>query len=112
ETAKRVFAQFQANPLQDVEGRGFYMNVLRGYRGYIDDGVETLFDSAQRGDLESFYSINRDHSNPRGDQFVKSIQDFTNYTEKVRMELEAKVASNFRTTIIASIVAVVLGILL
>lgn len=112
ELAKTTFAAYQSAPLTDPEGRRAYMDVLRGYRGYIDDGVETLLDSLERSDFTSFYMINDDHSNPRGQQFVESIDDFTAFSEALRADLEEQVASNFRLALILSIGAVVVGILL
>ncbi len=112
ELAKATFKEYQSKPLADPEGRKAYMDVLRGYRGYIDDGVETLLDSLTRDDFTSFYMINDDHSNPRGEQFVESIEGFTTYAEDLRNQLEEEVAANFRLALILSIGAVVLGILL
>lgn len=112
ENAKSTFAEFQKHPLADAEGRRAYMNVLRGYRGYIDDGVETLLDSLRRDDFVSFYMVNTDHSNPRGEQFVASIDEFTSYADGVRSSLEGQVASNFRLALLAVIGAVIVGAVL
>jgi len=112
EKAKNTFGEFQKHPLADAEGRRAYMNVLRGYRGYIDDGVETLLDSLRRDDFVSFYMVNGDHSNPRGEQFVASIDEFTGYADGVRRSLEGQVASNFRLALMAVIGAIVVGALL
>src|SRR5690606_22933177 len=56
--AKETFATFQSNVLDSEEGRPLYMGVLRAYRGYIDDGIDTMVDAMASGDYVSFYMIN------------------------------------------------------
>ncbi|GAA5234047.1 HAMP domain-containing protein [Verticiella sediminum] len=84
QAAKKVFAEFQAHPLEDEVGRPLYMGVLRAYRGYIDDGVDTLVDALAGGDFASFYMINNEYGTPRGEAFVKSIAQFVSYIDESR----------------------------
>jgi len=75
--AKDIFRDFQNNALDSEEGRPLYMGVLRAYRGYIDDGIDTMVDAMASGDYISFYMINTEYDAPLGDAFTESITTFT-----------------------------------
>ncbi|MBU4610520.1 Tar ligand binding domain-containing protein [Achromobacter sp. GG226] len=110
--AKKTFAQFQANPLQDEVGRPLYMNVLRAYRSYIDDGVDTMVDALASGDYASFYMINTEYGQPRGDAFVAAIGRFVAYIDQYRTDLQTTAAGNRDLAIAAVGGAILLGLLL
>ncbi len=110
--AKDIFRKFQASPLDNDEGRALYMNVLRAYRGYIDDGVDTMVDAMASGDFASFYMINTEYGVPRGNAFTESIAKFTDYIDNHRAQLEVEAERKMNMAIAMVAAAVVFGFLL
>lgn len=82
--AKATFADFQQQPLADSESRRLYMNVLRAYRSYIDDGVDTMVDALNSADFVSFYMINTEYGMPRATAFAEAIGAFVAYVDQHR----------------------------
>lgn len=110
--AKDTFRTFQSNALDSEEGRPLYMGVLRAYRGYIDDGIDTMVDAMASGDYVSFYMINTEYGAPRGDAFTESISLFTDYIARYRTELEGESQRNMDLAIIAVGAALIIGLVL
>lgn len=58
------FAEFQKNMLQDDTGRQLSMNLVRRYRSYIDDGVDTMVEALRSEDYSTFYMVNNEYGTP------------------------------------------------
>ncbi len=110
--ARAAFTTFLANPLRDEASRPLYMAVLRAYRSYIDDGVDSMVDAISSGDERGFYLINTEYGQPRGDAFVKAIEAFVRFIDEDRARLEAAALHNRDLAILTLGAAVLLGLIL
>jgi len=106
------FSEFQQNMLEDDTGRQLSMNLVRRYRSYIDDGVDTMVEALRSEDYSTFYMVNNEYGTPRSAAFIEAIDEFTGYIADRERQTEAQAARNFQLAIIALSVAVVLSIVL
>jgi methyl-accepting chemotaxis protein-2 (aspartate sensor receptor) len=106
------FNDFQKNMLEDDAGHQVSVNLVRRYRSYIDDGVDTMVESLRSQDFSSFYMVNNEYGTPRSASFVDAIGEFNRYIEARQNELKAQSDQDLRKGIIAVIAAVVLSLVL
>lgn len=110
--AKKTFTQFQKNALTDSDGRRLYMNVLRAYRSYIDDGVDTMLDALRSRDFVSFYMITTEYGDPRGASFTEAINQFVDYIDQHRAAQQTAAADNLKLAMLAVAGALLVGLVL
>jgi len=106
------FSEFQQTMLEDDTGRQLSMNLVRRYRSYIDDGVDTMVEALRSEDYSTFYMVNNEYGTPRSAAFIEAIQDFTNYIAEQEEQTEDMARRNFELAMLAVGVAVLLAILL
>lgn len=82
--ARASFKEFQGSVPAVEQARRLLMDVVRTYRGYIDDGVETLLEAISSGDYVGFYSVNDLYGEPRGQAFVDAIERFVGFADAFR----------------------------
>jgi methyl-accepting chemotaxis protein-1 (serine sensor receptor) len=89
---RNSFADFQKNMLEDDTGRQLSMNLVRRYRSYIDDGVDTMVEALRSQDYSTFYMVNTEYGTPRSASFIDSIDEFSKYikTEQTDTAVDAK----------------------
>lgn len=110
--ATSTFGAFQQAAPDEDEQRRLYMDVVRTYRGYIDDGVETLVEAMSSGDYVGFYSVNATYGEPRGAAFVKAIENYVEHADQYRVEVLQQVERNRTIQMIAMALSVVIGFIL
>lgn len=110
--AKATFAEFQQAVPEDEEQRRLYMDVVRTYRGYIDDGVETLLEAMSSGDYVGFYTVNATYGEPRGAAFVEAIERYVDHSEHDRLLVLEQVEHNRVLQMIAMGLSILIGLLL
>src|SRR5690606_34784932 len=96
----------------DDASRRLYMDVVRAYRGYIDDGVETLVEAMAGGDYVGFYSVNETYGEPRGQAFIDAIGNFAEYSDNYRQEVLGQIEQNRNLQMIGLGIAILIGLLL
>lgn len=106
------FTAFQQNLLQDDEGRQVSMDLVRRYRSYIDDGVDTMVEALRSEDYSTFYMVNTDYGTPRSQAFIEAIAKFGDYIKKSQDATSAKAEQNFKLAAMAVIAAVVLSFIM
>jgi methyl-accepting chemotaxis protein-2 (aspartate sensor receptor) len=106
------FGEFQKNMLEDDTGRQLSMNLVRRYRSYIDDGVDTMVEALRSQDYSTFYMVNTEYGTPRSAAFVDAIEEFSKYIKTSQTETAAQAKQNFDMALIAVVVAVSLAIVL
>ena len=106
------FADFQKNMLEDDTGRQLSMNLVRRYRSYIDDGVDTMVEALRSEDYSTFYMVNNEYGTPRSAAFIEAIAQFDKYIADQQRETIEQAEANFKLAMIAVGVAVVLALLL
>lgn len=106
------FADFQQNMLQDEDGRTLSMNMVRRYRAYIDDGVDTMVDALRGRDYITFYMVNAQYGTPRSAAFMESIDTFNKYIQAHQQSIEDQAERNFKLAMIAVGGAVLFALLL
>ncbi|ANN78282.1 methyl-accepting chemotaxis protein [Bordetella flabilis] len=106
------FGDFQKNMLEDDTGRQLSMNLVRRYRSYIDDGVDTMVEALRSQDYSTFYMVNTEYGTPRSAAFVDAIEDFSKYIKTSQTETAAQAKQNLDMALIAVVVAVGLAIVL
>ena len=109
---RKNFADFQKNMLQDDAGRAVSMNLMRRYRAYIDDGVDTMVEALRSQDYSSFYMVNNEYGTPRSNAFVEAINDFNRYIEAQQSALKTQAQQHLRRGLIAVAAAVVISLIL
>lgn len=112
EQAKQTFTHFQQHPVQGAEGRRLYMDVLRAYRGYIDDGVDTMVDALNSADFTSFYMINTEYGTPRAVTFSGAIATFVAYVDQHRKQQQEQSRHHRDLALFAVAGALAIGLLL
>ncbi|WP_454690521.1 methyl-accepting chemotaxis protein [Achromobacter aloeverae] len=106
------FADFQKNMLDDDTGRQLSMNLVRRYRSYIDDGVDTMVEALRSQDYATFYMVNTEYGVPRSASFIDAIEEFTKYINDQQTETNQQAKHNLDLALIAVAVAVGAAILL
>ncbi|WP_148104533.1 Tar ligand binding domain-containing protein, partial [Achromobacter denitrificans] len=106
------FADFQKNMLQDDTGRQLSMNLVRRYRSYIDDGVDTMVEALRSEDYSTFYMVNNEYGTPRSAAFIDAIGEFGKYIADQQQATIDQADANFNRAMIAVGVAVGLALLL
>lgn len=109
---RNQFTNFQQNLLQDDEGRQVSMDLVRRYRSYIDDGVDTMVEALRSEDYSTFYMVNTDYGTPRSQAFIEAIAKFGDYIKKSQDATSAKAEQNFKLAAMAVIAAVVLSFIM
>ncbi|AZY50879.1 methyl-accepting chemotaxis protein [Bordetella avium] len=106
------FGEFQKNMLDDDEGRQLSMNLVRRYRSYIDDGVDTMVEALRSEDFSTFYMVNNEYGTPRSASFIDAINAFSKYISVQQQETVDYAHQSFERAIVAVVAAVVLALLL
>ena len=106
------FADFQKNMLQDDTGRQLSMNLVRRYRSYIDDGVDTMVEALRSEDYSTFYMVNNEYGTPRSAAFIEAIGEFSKYIGDQQQATIEQADANFNRAMIAVGVAVALALIL
>ncbi|WP_144641669.1 HAMP domain-containing protein, partial [Bordetella genomosp. 13] len=106
------FTEFQKNMLEDETGRQLSMNLVRRYRSYIDDGVDTMLEALRSEDYSTFYMVNNEYGIPRSAAFIEAIGQFTNYIQDAQNATTEQAKTSFERALIAVVGAVVLAIIL
>jgi len=106
------FSDFQKNMLQDDTGRQLSMNLVRRYRSYIDDGVDTMVEALRSEDYSTFYMVNNEYGTPRSAAFIAAIQEFSKYIADQQQATIEQAQTNFNRAMVAVGVAVVLALVL
>ncbi|OZI43498.1 methyl-accepting chemotaxis protein [Bordetella genomosp. 5] len=106
------FADFQKNMLEDDKGRQLSMNLVRRYRSYIDDGVDTMVEALRSEDYSTFYMVNNEYGTPRSAAFIDAIGEFSKYIESEQQATIDSARTNFDRALIAVAAAVVLALIL
>ncbi|ARP94305.1 methyl-accepting chemotaxis protein [Bordetella genomosp. 13] len=106
------FAEFQKNMLEDETGRQLSMNLVRRYRSYIDDGVDTMLEALRSEDYSTFYMVNNEYGTPRSASFIEAIGQFTNYIQDTQNQTVEQAGTSFNRAIMAVVAAVVLALIL
>jgi methyl-accepting chemotaxis protein-2 (aspartate sensor receptor) len=106
------FADFQKNMLQDDTGRQLSMNLVRRYRSYIDDGVDTMVEALRSEDYSTFYMVNNEYGTPRSAAFIEAIGEFGKYIGAQQQATIDQADANFNRAMVAVGVAVGLALLL
>ncbi|HTJ99914.1 MAG TPA: methyl-accepting chemotaxis protein, partial [Bordetella sp.] len=106
------FGEFQKNMLEDDTGRQLSMNLVRRYRSYIDDGVDTMVEALRSQDYSTFYMVNTEYGTPRSAAFVDAIEEFSKYIKASQNETANQAKDNLNVALIAVAVAVALAIIL
>ncbi|AZR94233.1 chemotaxis protein [Bordetella trematum] len=106
------FSDFQKNMLEDSTGRQLSMNLVRRYRSYIDDGVDTMVEALKSEDYSTFYMVNTEYGVPRSAAFIAAIGDFSRYIDQRQQETIDYAGQSFDRALMAVGAAVVLALLL
>ncbi|KDB99155.1 methyl-accepting chemotaxis protein signaling domain protein [Bordetella bronchiseptica D993] len=106
------FADFQKNMLEDDTGRQLSMNLVRRYRSYIDDGVDTMVEALRSEDYSTFYMVNNEYGTPRSAAFIAAIGDFSKYINEQQQATMEAARTNFDRALMAVTAAVVLALVL
>ncbi|HEY9275093.1 methyl-accepting chemotaxis protein, partial [Achromobacter sp.] len=106
------FADFQKNMLQDDTGRQLSMNLVRRYRSYIDDGVDTMVEALRSEDYSTFYMVNNEYGTPRSAAFIEALSEFGKYIGGQQQATIDEAEANFNLAMVAVGVAVGLAVLL
>ncbi|QWF38492.1 methyl-accepting chemotaxis protein [Bordetella hinzii] len=106
------FSDFQKNMLEDDTGRQLSMNLVRRYRSYIDDGVDTMVEALRSEDYSTFYMVNNEYGTPRSAAFIEAIGEFSKYIDQQQDATIDYARKSFESAIIAVIGAVVLALVL
>jgi len=106
------FGEFQQSMLEDDTGRQLSMNLVRRYRSYIDDGVDTMVEALRSEDYSTFYMVNNEYGTPRSASFIEAIEEFSKYIAQQEQATEAQANRNFELALIAMACAVALAIVL
>jgi methyl-accepting chemotaxis protein-2 (aspartate sensor receptor) len=106
------FSDFQKNMLEDDTGRQLSMNLVRRYRSYIDDGVDTMVEALRSQDYSTFYMVNTEYGTPRSAAFIDAIEEFSKYIKTAQTNTAAQAKYNFDMALIAVAAAVGLAIIL
>jgi methyl-accepting chemotaxis protein-2 (aspartate sensor receptor) len=106
------FGEFQKNMLEDDTGRQLSMNLVRRYRSYIDDGVDTMVEALRSQDYSTFYMVNTEYGTPRSAAFVDAIEEFSKYIKASQNETANQAKDNLNVALIAVAVAVALAVIL
>ncbi|ADP16084.1 methyl-accepting chemotaxis protein II 4 [Achromobacter xylosoxidans A8] len=106
------FADFQKNMLQDDTGRQLSMNLVRRYRSYIDDGVDTMVEALRSEDYSTFYMVNNEYGTPRSAAFIEALSEFGKYIGDQQQATIDEAEANFNLAMVAVGVAVGLAVLL
>ncbi len=106
------FAEFQKNMLQDDTGRQLSMNLVRRYRSYIDDGVDTMVEALRSEDYSTFYMVNNEYGTPRSAAFIEAIAEFSKYIDAQQQATIDQAEANFNRAMVAVAVAVALALAL
>ncbi|AKP90911.1 MULTISPECIES: methyl-accepting chemotaxis protein [Achromobacter] len=106
------FADFQKNMLQDDTGRQLSMNLVRRYRSYIDDGVDTMVEALRSEDYSTFYMVNNEYGTPRSAAFIEAIGEFSKYIADQQEATIQQAEDNFNRAMVAVAVAVALALAL
>jgi methyl-accepting chemotaxis protein-1 (serine sensor receptor) len=106
------FGDFQKNMLEDDEGRRLSMDLVRRYRSYIDDGVDTMVEALKSQDYATFYMVNTEYGTPRSAAFVDAINGFGKYIKAQQDATTVTAQNNFNTAVIAVVAAGVLALIL
>ncbi|AOB27048.1 MULTISPECIES: methyl-accepting chemotaxis protein [Bordetella] len=106
------FADFQKNMLEDDTGRQLSMNLVRRYRSYIDDGVDTMVEALRSEDYSTFYMVNNEYGTPRSAAFIAAIGDFSKYINEQQQATMDEARTNFDRALMAVTAAVVLALVL
>ncbi|MCD0506196.1 Tar ligand binding domain-containing protein, partial [Bordetella petrii] len=109
---RQRFSDFQQNMLEDDAGRRLSMNLVRRYRAYIDDGVDTMVEALRSEDYSTFYMVNNEYGTPRSVTFIEAISEFSNYIQEQQAANVAAAQTNFQRAVIAVGVAVAMALLL
>ncbi|MEI2417609.1 methyl-accepting chemotaxis protein [Orrella sp. JC864] len=109
---RNSFSDFQQHMLQDDRGRQLSMDLVRRYRAYIDDGVDTMVEALRSEDYSTFYMVNSEYGMPRSASFIQSVEAFSSYIDEQQTAIEAQSARNFQLGIAAVGGAFVLSVLL
>ena len=109
---RKRFSDFQQNMLEDDAGRRLSMDLVRRYRAYIDDGVDTMVEALRSEDYSTFYMVNNEYGTPRSETFIEAIAKFTDYIQEQRDANIATAQTNFERAVLAVGVAVVLALVL
>ncbi|MBJ7265012.1 MAG: Tar ligand binding domain-containing protein, partial [Burkholderiaceae bacterium] len=108
DSVRERFSTFQNDMLQDDEGRQLSMNIVRRYRAYIDDCVDTMVEALRSNDYTTFYMVNMQYGNPRSVSFSEAIAAFGIFIERRQSEIEARAEQTFFLAIAAVVGAVLL----
>ena len=106
------FSTFQKNMLEDETGRQLSMNLVRRYRSYIDDGVDTMLEALRSEDYSTFYMVNNEYGTPRSAAFIEAIADFSRYVQESENATIEMAHQNFQRAIAAVVAGVVLALIL
>ena len=109
---RKHFGEFQKNMLQDDTGHQLSVDLMRRYRAYIDDGVDTMTDALSKQDFSTFYMVNDQYGTPRSAAFIQAILNFSHYIEERQQVLKDQSAMELRKGLIAVGVAILLALLL
>ena len=112
DSVRERFSTFQKDMLQDDEGRQLSMNIVRRYRAYIDDGVDTMVEALRSNDYTTFYMVNMQYGNPRSVSFSEAIAAFGSFIERRQDEIEARAEQTFVLAMTAVVAAVLLAVIL
>ncbi|OZI35131.1 methyl-accepting chemotaxis protein [Bordetella genomosp. 1] len=106
------FSEFQKNMLEDDTGRQLSMNLVRRYRSYIDDGVDTMVEALRSEDYSTFYMVNNEYGTPRSAAFIDALNEFGKYIDSEQQATITSAKTNFDRALMAVAAAVVLALLL
>ncbi|ARP81447.1 methyl-accepting chemotaxis protein [Bordetella genomosp. 8] len=109
---RNSFGEFQKNMLEDDTGRQLSMNLVRRYRSYIDDGVDTMVEALRSQDYSTFYMVNTEYGTPRSAAFVDAIEEFSKYIKAAQTDTADQAGQNLKLALIAVAAAVGLAIIL
>src|SRR5690606_27136071 len=109
EGARSRFSDFQKNMLEDDVGRRLSMDLVRRYRAYIDDGVDTMLEALRSQDYSTFYMVNSQYGTPRSATFIEAIAAFNDYIQAQQRAHAAAAHTNFQRAVMAVGVAVALS---
>ena len=109
---RKRFADFQKNMLEDDTGHQLSVDLVRRYRSYIDDGVDTMVDALNSQDFATFYMVNNEYGTPRSAAFIDAIAKFNRYIEDRQHALQDLAALDLRKGLIAVGVSIVLSLIL
>ncbi|VFR22691.1 Methyl-accepting chemotaxis protein I (serine chemoreceptor protein) [plant metagenome] len=112
DSVRESFSDFQKNMLEDEAGRQVSMNLVRRYRAYLDDGVDTMVEALASQDYSTFYMVNTQYGTPRSAAFVEAIRAFSDYIDREQAKIAEQAQRNFQIGLAAVGASVVLAILL